>query len=259
MTEGIPMSEPNDIAEPEVEAVEPKSFFARLGDVYMSPGEAFEEITRTPRLAFPIIVLIIISMVAGFYTAGILDPGSLVEQMQQAGTQGATPEQMQAILPTALKVILTVLSPIGSIIIILIVAGFFRVASIIATKENTYKDLFTVTVYATVAILIIQTIALILTYHLKGPATVSMVNMGSIIASSLGAILASLFGNDALPKFFMALSQRVEFFAIWKIVLLAIGYSTVTKKLKTATAATWLGIAYGVIALISAAASALRP
>lgn len=253
------MSEPNDIAEPEVEAVEPKSFFARLGNVYMSPGEAFEEITRTPRLAFPIIVLIIISMVAGFYTAGMIDTNSMAAQMQQASAQGATPEQMQAILPIALKVILTVISPIGSIIIILIVAGFFKVASIIATKENTYKDLFTVTVYASVAILIIQTIAIALTYYLKGPGTVSMYNIGSIVASSLGAILASLFGNDALPKFFMALAQRVEFFAIWKIVLLAIGYSKVTKKMKAATAATWLGIAYGVIALISAAASALRP
>jgi hypothetical protein len=254
------MSEPNDIAEPEVEAVEPKSFFARLGNVYMSPGEAFEEISRAPRLAFPIIVLIIISMVAGFYTAGMIDTNSLMAaQMQQAGAQGATPEQMQAILPTAIKVILTVISPIGSIIIILIVAGFFRVACIIATKENTYKDLFTVTVYASVAILIIQTIAIALTYYLKGPGTVSMANIGSVVATSLGAILASLLGNDALPKFFMALAQRVEFFAIWKIVLLAIGYSKVTKKMKTATAATWLGIAYGVIALVTAAATALRP
>ena len=254
------MSEPNDIAEPEVEAVEPKSFFARLGNVYMSPGEAFEEIPRAPRLAFPIIVLIIISMVAGFYTAGMIDTNSLMAaQMQQAGAQGATPEQMQAILPTAIKVILTVISPIGSIIIILIVAGFFRVACIIATKENTYKDLFTVTVYASVAILIIQTIAIALTYYLKGPGTVSMANIGSVVATSLGAILASLLGNDALPKFFMALAQRVEFFAIWKIVLLAIGYSKVTKKMKTATAATWLGIAYGVIALVTAAATALRP
>ena len=250
------MSEPNDIAEPEVEAVEPKSFFARLGNVYMSPGEAFEEISRAPRLAFPIIVLIIISMVAGFYTAGMIDTNSLMAaQMQQAGAQGATPEQMQAILPTAIKVILTVISPIGSIIIILIVAGFFRVACIIATKENTYKDLFTVTVYASVAILIIQTIAIALTYYLKGPGTVSMANIGSVVAT----ILASLLGNDALPKFFMALAQRVEFFAIWKIVLLAIGYSKVTKKMKTATAATWLGIAYGVIALVTAAATALRP
>ena len=254
------MSEPNDIAEPEVEAVEPKSFFARLGNVYMSPGEAFEEISRAPRLTFPIIVLIIISMVAGFYTAGMIDTNSLMAaQMQQAGAQGATPEQMQAILPTAIKVILTVISPIGSIIIILIVAGFFRVACIIATKENTYKDLFTVTVYASVAILIIQTIAIALTYYLKGPGTVSMANIGSVVATSLGAILASLLGNDALPKFFMALAQRVEFFAIWKIVLLAIGYSKVTKKMKTATAATWLGIAYGVIALVTAAATALRP
>jgi hypothetical protein len=255
------MSEPNGIAEPEAEAVEPNGFFTRLGNVYMSPGEAFEEISRTPRLAFPIIVLIIVSMVAGFYTAGILDADSLVAaQMQQAGARGATPEQMQTALPYVLKGILTVFSPIMAIIIVLIVAGFFRVACIIAVKENTYKDLFTVTVYASVAVSIIQTIVLILTYYLKGPGTVSIANMGSVIASSLGAILASLFGNDALPKFFMALAQRVEFFAIWKIVLLAIGYSKVTKKMKTATAATWLGIAYGVIALISAAAgSALSP
>jgi hypothetical protein len=255
------MSEPNGIAEQEAEAVEPNGFFTRLGNVYMSPGEAFEEIRPAPRLALPIIVLILVSMVAGFYTAGMIDADSLIAaQMQQAGARGATPEQVRTALPYVLKGILTVFTPIISIIIVLIVAGFFRVACIIAVKENTYKDLFAVTVYASVAVLIIQTIAIVLTYYLKGPGTISMANIGSIVASSLGAILASLFGNDALPKFFMALAQRVEFFAIWKIVLLAIGYSKVTKKMKTATAATWLGIAYGVIALISAAAgSALSP
>ena len=123
----------------------------------------------------------------------------------------------------------------------------------IATKENTFKGLFTITVYVVTAITIIQALALALTYYLKGPGTVDVANMGSIIASSLGAILANLFGNDVLPKFVMGLAQRVEFFSIWMIVLLAIGYSKVTVKMKTATAATWLGIAYGIIAIVSAA------
>jgi len=253
------MSEPNGVSEPEIEAVPQKNFFARLVDVYMSPGEAFEDINRAPKLLIPIIILIIVSMISGFYTAGLLDIDSiLAAQMQQSGTaEGPSPEQVQTILQYGAPIVLTIFSPISSFIFIIIVAGFFKLCCVIATKENTFKSLFVVTVYVVTAITIIQTLVIVLTYYLKGASTVDVANMGSIIASSLGAILANLFGNDVLPKFIMGLAQRVEFFSIWMIVLLAIGYSRVTKKMKTATAATWLGIAYGFIAIISAAFSAI--
>jgi len=253
------MSEPNTVAEPEMEDIVPKSFFARLGNVYLSPGEAFEEINRAPKFMAPIIVLIIVSMISGYFTAGLLDLGSMLAgQMQQAGAaQGPTPEQMQAIIKYAAPIALTLFSPISSFIFVVIVAGFFKLCSVIATKENTFKKLFLVTVYVIAAVTIIQTVVIALTYFLKGPGTVNVANMGSVIASSLGAILANLFGNDVLPKFVMGLAQRIEFFSIWMIVLLAIGYSRVTKKMKTATAATWLGIAYGIIAIVSAAFRAI--
>ena len=64
-------------------------------------------------------------------------------------------------------------------------------------------------------------------------------------------------GDDALPKFVIGLANAVDAFAIWKIVLLAIGYSVVSKKLKTGTAASWLVLGYSIYAVISAAASSM--
>jgi hypothetical protein len=70
-------------------------------------------------------------------------------------------------------------------------------------------------------------------------------------------VLASFLGEDDLPKFLMRLAGYIDVFAIWLIALLAIGYSAASRKLKTATAATWLGIAYGIIALIGSAIGSL--
>ena len=64
------MSEPINDPALEMETVVPKSFFSRLGNVYISPGEAFEDINRAPKLLVPIIVLIIVSMIAGYLYRG---------------------------------------------------------------------------------------------------------------------------------------------------------------------------------------------
>jgi hypothetical protein len=72
-------------------------------------------------------------------------------------------------------------------------------------------------------------------------------------------VLSALVGEDALPKYLMNLARYVDLFNIWLICLLAIGSAAVSRKLKTSTAAIWLGGAYAVMALIGAAASGSIP
>jgi hypothetical protein len=86
---------------------------------------------------------------------------------------------------------------------------------------------------------------------------VDISNINSLVASNLGAVFAGILGEDALPKFFMRLAGYVDLFAIWIIALLAIGYSAVSRKLKTSTAAIWIAGVYAVIAVIGAAASSM--
>jgi hypothetical protein len=242
---------------PEIEAVQPKSFFSRLGGVYLSPKNAFQEIGSSPRVLVPIIVMIVIGFLLGFYIVKTVDVQSIVvAQLEKAVEQGRMPkEQMERMLPGMEKFVsirIMAATTIASVIIALIIAGFAKLFSAFAGAQNRFKALLSVTSFALIAISIVQTILTVLVLHFKGTADLNINNLNSVIASNLGAVLESILGDDALPKFAMGLAKAVDVFAIWTIALLSIGYSAVSRKLKTSTAATWLIAAYAIIVIISA-------
>jgi hypothetical protein len=248
------MSEPNSMPTPEEENIVPKNYFSRLGGVYMSPGESFAEIGRAPRLLVPIIVLLIVGGIQGFYLVSNVDVSAI---MAQATPQGQIPPEQMALVEPMIKAMIMVSSCIGTLLVTLAIAAVFMLISKIMTVENRFKAVFAVTVYAITAVTIVSFILMVLVISLKGSEGLDIRNMSNILSSSLGAILANLFGNDILPKFFMQLANYVEVFVIWQIVLLSIGYAAVSKKLKTSRVATWLTVLYGIIAVIGAGISSM--
>jgi hypothetical protein len=240
----------------------PRNFFSRLGGVYTSPRDAFGEIGRVPRVFVPLIILLVISLLVGFYLSRKLDiesamVASLESQVQQGNLTQQQMEQQLAIVSKLAGVQLILGVPIGSLFTILVIAGYAKLFSIFSDAENRFKPLLSVTIYVLIAITIIQSGLTILVMQLKGPGEIDLAHMNSIVASSLGAVLTSVLGDNALPKFVIGLANAVDIFSIWMIALLAIGYSAVSKKLKTGTAAFWLGAAFAVIALIRAAISSM--
>jgi len=251
-----------DKSMPETEAPKPESFFSGLGGVYSSPRDTFREIGQTPRILIPFVALIIISLLLGLYLSRALDlEAAAVAQMEMMVEQGAiTKEQMEERLPNAIKfagIQLIAMTTLGSIFGCLIIAGYAKLFSVFAGAENLFKSLLSVTLFAMLAVTIVQSGLMILVLQLKGPGEVDFTQINSVVASNLGAILSSYFGDDVLPKFIMRLAAAIDVFAIWTIALLAIGFSTVSRKLKTSTAAIWLGGAYAVIAIIGAIVGSL--
>ncbi len=243
---------------PEEKAISPKNFFSRLGGVYFSPREAFQEIGGSPTILMPIIVLIVIGLLSGFYLTKTVDIHSIIaDQQEQRVKQGSiTKEQMEQQLPIAQKVtegFILVSSAFGSLLISLAMAGFAKFFSSFASAENKFKAIFAATLYAVIAVTFVQSVLLVVVLQFKNPVDVDLRNINSMIASNLGALLRGILGEDALPRFVMSLASAVDIFAIWIISLLAIGYSAVSRKLKTATAATWLVVAYGIVAVAGAA------
>jgi hypothetical protein len=248
---------------PEEEAVEARNFFRRLGGAYISPGETFREIGSSPKVLAPIVAMIIIGLLVGFYLERNLDLQSIMAgQMQKAIEQGRmTKEQMEQQMPIIVKfvsIVLVVGTAVGSLLLSLIIAAVFKLITTIISAENRFKAVFTVTCYTMIAVSIIQSALLILVLQLKGAGELDISNVNSLLASNLGALISSVLGEDALPKFFMSLAGWVDIFAIWTIVLLSIGYAAVSRKLKTATAATWLTTLYVIIALIGSAIRQIR-
>jgi hypothetical protein len=244
------------------EALKPRSFFSRIGGVYASPRDAFGEIGRAPRVLVPMIILIIIGLLVGFYLVRNLDLESLIaSRLESAMQQGSiTQQQMDqqlAIMSKFAGVQLILGSMISSLLLALVIAGYAKLVSVFSGAESRFKPLLSVTLYVLIAISVIQSGLTILIMQLKGPGEVDLAHIGSVVASSLGAILTSIMGDNALPKFVIGLANAVDAFAIWKIVLLAIGYSVVSKRLKTGTAASWLVLGYAIYAVITAAVSSM--
>jgi hypothetical protein len=251
--------EPENASEPvpETEVIQPKNFFSRLGGVYFSPKNAFQEIGSSPRVLIPIIALIVIGFLMGVYLVKTIDVQSVVvAQMEKAVEQGKMPkEQMEQMLPASEKIaqiVILVAGTLSGTIFALIFAGFAKLFSAFQGAQNKFGALFSVTLYAMIAISIIHSILMILVMRFKGTADVDINNLNSVVASNLGAVVGSLLSEDSLPKFVMKLMEYVDVFAIWTISLLSIGYSAVSKKLKTSAAATWLVAAYAIIAIIGA-------
>jgi len=242
------------------EEVKAKNFFARLGGVFSSPREAFTEIGRAPRLAIPIIALVFISALSVWYLAQKIDTRAATQaQMEQMVARGfITEEQMNQQLARSadgVSPLMLVPTAVFAIINCLVLAGYGKLFGMMAGAKNSYKNLLGVSVYAMLAVGIVSIVLTIIILQVKGASGV--VNPNSIVASSLGAWIENAAGTDALPKFIMGLAKAVDIFRIWTIALLSIGFSAVSKKLKTSTAAVWLGGIYAIFSIIGAAISSV--
>jgi hypothetical protein len=251
--------EPENASEPvpETETIQPKNFFSRLGGVYLSPKNTFQEIGSSPSVLMPIIVLIVIGFLLGFYIVKTIDVQSIVvAQMEKLVEQGKMPkEAMEQSLPFSEKIAqisILVMATLAGTILALIYAGFAKMFSAFQGAQNKYRALFSVTLHVMIAIAIVHSILIILVIHFKGAADVDINNLNSVVASNLGAVIGGLLSEDSLPKFVMKLMEYVDVFAIWTIALLSIGYSAVSRKLKISTAASWLIAAYAIIAIVGA-------
>ena len=242
--------------------VAPQNFFSRLIGVWFSPGETFQNIGRAPGVIAPIIASIVLGLLIGVVMNQRLDIQSMMskrfEQLVADGkmTQEQADQQLKVAGPIA-KGQMMVFAAIGNLLAALIVAGIFKLVSLMMGADNQFKPLFAVTLYTFLAVGIVSSILFTVLLYLKDPGELSFENLGNVISSNLGSLLAMILGEKALPKFVMSLAQRVDIFSIWIITLLSIGYAAVSRKMKTATAATWLIALYVVYALIVATSSAI--
>jgi hypothetical protein len=247
------------------EETPPRSFFSCLSGVYSSPGATFKDIGRSPTVLIPMIVLVILGAVTSYCLSLKVDVSTMAIQAivePQVARGNMTQAQADQLLERAANrtVAGTIVGSLSSgLVAVLIVLILAAVAKLISTTflgdENRFKSLFSVTLYVSVSVGVIYTVLYLIILYFKDSADLTLATVNSLVASNLGALLTGVLGEDALPKFLTRLLNWVDIFAIWRIALLSIGYAAVSRKLKTATAATWITSIYAVIALIAAAIS----
>lgn len=240
------------------ETVKPKNLFSRLIGVSTAPRATFEEIGRAPTIIGPIVVFMLVSFLLTLYLslsgAAAAIGGAQLQALADRGLLSQEQLQQQLVVLQNPSVGRMMIGPILSLLGPLIVAAYAKLFTTFVSAENTFKKIFSAALFAWIPVSIAKGALIVLILTIKGPENAAS---GSLVASSLGDVLSAVLGQDALPGYLMRLLGYVELFNIWMIALMAIGFSAVSRKLKTSTAATWLIGAYAVYALIAAAASGL--
>lgn len=246
--------------EPVVPAVNPKNFFARLGGVYFAPGETFAEIGRAPRVIVPLLVLVLLTILGVYVFFDRVPFDKMMEQRieQAIESNQMTPEQAEqqrdGLRKAApfMKIGAPLFAGIFMILLTLFVAGLAKLVSMMMGIENNFMPLWAVAIYATLAVSLISTILFVILAYLKSPEDFDVENP---VGSNLAAVLA--MAGVALPRFLKTLFTYVDLFFIWKMILLAIGFAAVSRKLKTSTALVYTGVVALLFALGAAALAAL--
>lgn len=255
------MPESESAPEPSAPPPTPQSFFSRLIGVYFSPGEAFQEIGRAPRFLVPMIVLALLTMAIVIVASQRISFEQVaMQRIDDAVAEGKIPadraevqkEQTKKFM-SVFKYVIPVIGGIFSVLMALAIAGLAKLISSLMGVENTFKPLFSATLYAILAVSIVSGVVGTILLFLK---PVEEIDPNNPVGSNVAALL-SMAGVKGLPKFVTSLLAYLDVFYIWKVALLGIGYAAVSRKLKTSTAMVYTGVGAAVLAIIGAAWTAL--
>ena len=226
----------NAIATP-ASGAEPKpNSFQRIIGVLFSPDATFASIARRPDFVVPLVLLLVVSLAAGVIMAPHIDFGAAArEAMEQ--NKNATPEQIDKAVRISASIgkVFTYISPVLSLIGLLVIAGIVLLAFRIFGGEGDFKQAFSVTCYSSIPTIIKSVVTLIIIVAKGGiiPAQA----LATLVRSNLGFLV----DYKANPVAFALLSS-FDIFSFWFLALLIIGFSYVARVSKTKAAVTIISL-----------------
>lgn len=210
--------------------------FQRIIGVLFSPDATFASIARRPDWVVPLVLLLLVSLAAGFIMAPHIDFGAAArESMEQ--NKNATPEQIDKAVRISASIgkVFSYISPVLSLIGLLIISGVVLLAFRIFGGEGDFKQAFSVTCYASIPTIIKSVVTLIIIVAKGGiiPAQA----LATLVRSNLGFLV----DYKTNPMAFALLSS-FDIFSIWFLVLLIIGFSYVARVSKAKSAVTIISL-----------------
>jgi hypothetical protein len=261
---GAPQSAPT--ARDEMSAPPQMGPLARLGNIFFSPGDVFEDVRRSPRdWWLPMVVLLIVATAVGYFIQYKLDftPEKLAAAAVESGLeqQGKTRKDLSADEQNAVAAqekVMSTMFKLGPITGIVFMSIFFGIVSLaywvlllITQARTTFFRVLSVVAYAYFVPNVLKALLQGVLALMKGPGDVDagayMMSGGLITASP--AAFVSVKESPAL----WTLLSYLDVFSIWFLILLAIGFTAITVKRMKLGKALVLAIAPYLIIMLGAA------
>jgi hypothetical protein len=201
--------------------------FSRIFGVLFAPKQTFESIVRRPTWIVPVILgcILFMAVVAVFTQRGGWPSFFEKQNATNSRMQRMSAEDRERTMNAQIKFAPTfgyvegvIIPPIAALLVAAVLMLVFNLSG--ATKVD-FKTSLAIVSYAWVPWLIHGVLSILILF-LKDPSTVDLQN---IVASNPGAFL-----SDEASKWLVSLVSSVDIFALWTLVLLAIGYSVTNPK-----------------------------
>lgn len=235
----------------------PKNVFERIAGVLFAPAETFQDIARRPDILGPLLFILIISYVTTAMIVPKIDFSTMLEQ-QTEQMRKRNPNldeeqvaQMERITMAGAKVMSWVL-PMLMVAWYALMAAALMFAFRLMGGEGTFKQAFSVTLYAWMPMVLLSILTAIIVF---ARGTFDPVTAATLVKSNP----AFLVDMKEQPILFTLLSS-LDVFTIWMLALLSIGFSTMAKvsRMKAAAIVLSLWVATIVVKLGFAALGASR-
>jgi hypothetical protein len=238
----------------EEQTIQPQSMgeIGRLTGIIWEPKPVFEDLAARPRWWAPIILLTILSIV--FVTTFSRRVGIDTFARQQLDKQFQTNPQMAQLTAEqrdrtmSLTLAITKYSMFGGAVVGIALSTLLTAAIMLALMNwlggagLKFKQVFSVTAYSFVPSGISSVLTLVVML-LKNPEDFDLQHP---LPTNLGAFLST----QTTPKWLLGLAGSFDLFTIWVMLLLALGFSVVAKRLSFGKSLTLILIPWALFVLI---------
>ena len=240
------MSQPESQIQPEIpdyrtphtetKSQEPES--ARLGPpqrligVLLSPGETFQDVNRRATWLVPLLIILATTVAYVMFLNSQTDEGwrqFMQDTMKQQSEKSGQPMPDAAGLAKGVSIgkLFTVAAfSLGGVIFYLLIAGVFALAFLLMQTKATFKKILSVVMWSACGTGIVQAVVAVASLLARDAESVRQIqpkNFGTVSATNL-AVLLSSDGSPAL----LALASSLDIFSIWFLILLTIGFTTIS-------------------------------
>lgn len=219
------MSTTSTVPAPEAQpAISP---FGRVVGVFFSPKTTFEDIVRRPSWILPFVLLTVFSFAVCVAINQRINWREFMSQQIEKSPQAAqlSAEQKEQRIEGGAKfspIFTYVVGICGPIVFMLVVAlVMWGAYNLLGGANTNFGTAFGITAHVSLTGLV-SSILFLLILYLKPYGTVDLENP---VAANLAAVLP-----DDSAKWLIALCKSIDLFAIWTLVLLAIGFAATNPK-----------------------------
>ncbi len=196
----------------------------RIAGIFWEPKPVFQDLAARPRFWAPLILLTLLSvvyMVSYSRVVGMetmirrqLDSNAQIQQLSAEQRERAVQQAMTFTAP-----VIYVAATVGLAVASLIIAGvLLGMMNVLGGAGLKYKQAFSITVYSFLPSALTTILAMVVMF-LKNPEDFDLQN-------PLPLNLGAFFSSPEIGAGVKALARSVDLFAIWIILLMALGFST---------------------------------